>query len=50
MTVAPSIRGALVPHDHMAGDVGLDPDVIYPALDLGPDKAQVYVLNGSIAI
>ena len=26
------------------GDVDLDPDVIYAALDLGPDKAQIDVL------
>ena len=26
------------------GDVDLDPDVIYAALDLGPDKAQIHVL------
>jgi hypothetical protein len=26
------------------GDVDLDPDVIYAALDLGPDRAQIYVL------
>jgi hypothetical protein len=31
------------------GDVDLDPDVIYAALDLGPDKARVYVLDRSIA-
>ncbi len=31
------------------GAVDLDPDVIYAALDLGPDKAQVYVLDRSIA-
>jgi hypothetical protein len=31
------------------GDVDLDPDVIYAALDLGPDKVQVYVLDRSIA-
>lgn len=30
------------------GDVDLDPDVIYAALDLGPDKAQVYVLDRGI--
>jgi Protein of unknown function (DUF2442) len=31
------------------GDVDLDPDVIYAALDLGPDKAGVYVLAPSVA-
>ncbi len=31
------------------GDVDLDPDVIYAALDLGPDKARVYVLAPSVA-
>ena len=31
------------------GDVNLDPDVIYAALDLGPDRARVYVLTPSIA-
>lgn len=31
------------------GDVDLDPDVIYAALDLGPDKARVYVLTPSMA-
>jgi hypothetical protein len=31
------------------GDVDLDPDVIYAALDLGPHKAQVHVLIPSIA-
>lgn len=31
------------------GDVDLDPDVIYAALDLGPDKARVYVLTPSVA-
>jgi hypothetical protein len=31
------------------GDVDLDPDVIYAALDLGPDKARVYVLSPSVA-
>ena len=31
------------------GDVDLDPDVIYAALDLGPRKARVYVLTPSIA-
>jgi hypothetical protein len=30
------------------GDVDLDPDVIYAALDLGPDKARVYVLAPSV--
>jgi Protein of unknown function (DUF2442) len=29
------------------GDVDLDPDVIYAALDLGPDKARIYVLAPS---
>jgi hypothetical protein len=31
------------------GDVDLDPDVIYAALDLGPQTARVYVLSPSIA-
>jgi Protein of unknown function (DUF2442) len=31
------------------GDVDLDPDVIYAALDLGPRKARVHVLTPSIA-
>jgi hypothetical protein len=31
------------------GDVDLDPDVIYAALDLGPQKARVRVLIPSIA-
>jgi hypothetical protein len=31
------------------GDIDLDPDVIYAALDLGPDKARVYVLAPSVA-
>jgi hypothetical protein len=31
------------------GEVDLDPDVIYAALDLGPRKARVYVLAPSIA-
>jgi Protein of unknown function (DUF2442) len=31
------------------GDVDLDPDVIYAALDLGPDAARVYVLTPSVA-
>jgi hypothetical protein len=31
------------------GDIDLDPDVIYAALDLGPQKARVYVLAPSIA-
>jgi hypothetical protein len=31
------------------GDVDLDPDVIYAALDLGPDKARIYVLAPSAA-
>jgi hypothetical protein len=30
------------------GDVDLDPDVIYAALDLGPEKARVYVLTPSV--
>jgi hypothetical protein len=30
------------------GDVDLDPDVIYAALDLGPDKARIYVLAPSV--
>jgi hypothetical protein len=31
------------------GDVDLDPDVIYAALDLGPDKARIFVLSPSVA-
>lgn len=31
------------------GEVDLDPDVIYAALDLGPDKARIYVLAPSAA-
>src|SRR6202050_269817 len=31
------------------GDVDLDPDVIYAALDLGPGKARVYILAPSVA-
>ena len=31
------------------GDVDLDPDVIYAALDLGPSKAQIRVLAPSVA-
>jgi hypothetical protein len=31
------------------GDVDLDPDVIYAALDLGPDKARIYVLAPTVA-
>jgi Protein of unknown function (DUF2442) len=31
------------------GDVDLDPDVIYAALDLGPDKARIYVLAPEVA-
>ncbi len=31
------------------GDVDLDPDVIYAALDLGPGNARVYVLTLSVA-
>jgi hypothetical protein len=31
------------------GDVDLDPDVIYAALDLGPDKARIYILAPDIA-
>ena len=27
------------------GDVDLDPDVIYTAMDLGPHKAQIHVLE-----
>jgi hypothetical protein len=27
------------------GDVDLDPDVIYAALDLGPHKARIHVLS-----
>lgn len=30
-------------------DVDLDPDVIYAAIDLGPDKARIYVLAPSVA-
>jgi uncharacterized protein DUF2442 len=29
------------------GELDLDPDVIYAALDLGPDKARIYVLAPS---
>ncbi len=32
------------------GDVDLDPDVIYAALDLGPDKARIYILAPSVAV
>jgi len=31
------------------GDIDLDPDVIYAALDLGPGKARVYVLAPRVA-
>jgi Protein of unknown function (DUF2442) len=31
------------------GDVDLDPDVIYAALDLGPNKARIRVLAPSVA-
>jgi Protein of unknown function (DUF2442) len=31
------------------GDLDLDPDVIYAALDLGPDNARIYVLAPSVA-
>jgi hypothetical protein len=31
------------------GDVDLDPDVIYAALDLGPHKARIHVLAPSAA-
>jgi hypothetical protein len=31
------------------GDVDLDPNVTYDALDLGPDKARIYVLAPSSA-
>jgi hypothetical protein len=31
------------------GDVDLDPDVIYAALDLGPRSAQIHVLAPSVA-
>jgi hypothetical protein len=31
------------------GGVDLDPDVIYAALDLGPDKARIYVLAPDVA-
>jgi hypothetical protein len=31
------------------GDVDLDPDVIYAALDLGPDKARISILAPSVA-
>ncbi len=31
------------------GDVDLDPDVIYAALDLGPNKAHIRVLAPSVA-
>lgn len=30
-------------------DADLDPDVIYAALDLGPDKARIYVLEPAVA-
>jgi len=30
------------------GDVDLEPDVIYAALDLGPHKARIHVLTPSI--
>jgi hypothetical protein len=31
------------------GDLDLDPDVIYSALDLGPTKARIHILTPSIA-
>jgi hypothetical protein len=31
------------------GDVDLDPDVIYAALDLGPDKARISILAPGVA-
>jgi Protein of unknown function (DUF2442) len=31
------------------GDVDLDPDVIYAALNLGPDKARISILAPSVA-
>ena len=31
------------------GDIDLDPDVIYAALDIGPDTALIHVLAPSIA-
>ncbi len=31
------------------GDVDLDPDVIYAALDLGPNRARIYVLAPTAA-
>ena len=31
------------------GDVDLDPDVIYAALDLGPDKARISIRAPSVA-
>jgi hypothetical protein len=31
------------------GDVDLDPDVIYAAVDLGPNKARIRVLAPSVA-
>jgi hypothetical protein len=31
------------------GDVDLDPDVIYAALDLGPDNARISILAPSVA-
>jgi hypothetical protein len=31
------------------GDVDLDPDVIYAALDLGPGKARISILAPSVA-
>lgn len=30
------------------GDLDLDPDVIYAALDLGPDKARISILAPSV--
>jgi hypothetical protein len=32
------------------GDVDLDPDVIYAALDLGPEKAHISILAPSVAV
>jgi hypothetical protein len=31
------------------GDVDLDPDVIYAALDLGPDRARISILAPSVS-
>jgi hypothetical protein len=43
----PDVSVALASRPH--GDVDLDPDVIYAALNLGPDKARIYVLAPSVA-